>query len=52
MLDINYRFCTKSEGFSQCFIIICKIVFLDFVNRLNYEIIKLHRFGTFILLLS
>jgi hypothetical protein len=31
---------------------ICKIVFLDFVHRLNYKIIKLQRFGSWILLPS
>jgi hypothetical protein len=41
---------TKSEGFWRWCVIICKIVILEIFDRLNYKIIKLQRFGSWILL--
>jgi hypothetical protein len=42
----------KSEDFWRWCVIICKTVLLGFVHRLNYKIIKLQRFGSWILLPS
>jgi hypothetical protein len=41
---------SKVEGFSRWSVTIYKIVLLSFVRRLNYKIITLQRFGSWILL--
>jgi hypothetical protein len=40
------------EGFWRWCVIICKIVLLEFVHRQNFNVIKLERFGSWILLPS
>jgi hypothetical protein len=54
MLHINRKFTckSKSEAFRRLYGVKCKIVPLDFDHCLKYKVIKLQRFGSWILLLS